>query len=309
MTLFRVLITILCVFSFSAYSRTSTLPYELVINDPADLLGTDRDGVISNIDAAMDDWGKWITSKGTIRIHVEVTNDTSASSGRFGGTSTTNRFDTDWNGYKLFEDASIYKMRTGKEVKNSRSEITVYVNPTFMRQAYWIDPKPQERTTPVPLGKVDLVTVFAHEIGHGFGINGFLKVSDGSVRPSMALTPYDKFILDTSMLGENNVYFKGPLTRKANGDKDLPIFFVTADGQEVVEHNGHAYICNKTSSQNLFHYGHFETSSPSDDKVFFGLMSGSWLSKDKNQGQRTFVSAIDAAILGDLGIPLLNSKP
>lgn len=302
-------IILLSLFSLSAFARTSTLPYELILNDSENHLGTDRDGVIANIDAAMDDWGKWIKSKGTIRIYVEVTNDTASSAGRFGGRATTNRHEGSWNEYKLFEDAAIYTMRTGKYVKNSTSEITIYLNPTYMRSAYWIDPKPLERTTPVPLGKVDLVTVFAHEIGHGFGINGFLSRTNGEAKASMALSPYDKFIVETSKLGENNIFFSGPLTRKANGDKDLPVFFVIGDSQESVEHNGQTFLCNKTESQNLYHYGHFETSSPVDDKVFFGLMAGSWHSQDKKQGQRTFVGAIEAAILGDLGIPLLKSNP
>lgn len=305
----HILFVILALLSAGAFARTATLPYDLVINDPANLLGKDREGVIANLDAAMDDWGKWITSKGTVRIHVEVTNDTSASAGRFGGTSTTSRFEGKWNEYKLFEDASIYKMRTGKEVKNSTSEITVYINPTFMRQAYWIDPKPETRTTPVPVGKVDLVTVLAHEIGHGFGINGYLNIKDGSVRASGAITMYDKFILETAALGENNVYFNGPLTKKANGGKDLPVFFVTGDSHEAVLHDNQTHICGKSWTQNFFHYGHFDNSSPTTDKVFFGLMAGSWLPKNKSQGQRTFVGEIDAAILGDLGIPLLNSKP
>lgn len=304
-----ILFPLMTLVAFGAFARTSTLPYELIIHDPENHLGSDREGVIANIDAAMDDWGKWIKSKGTIRIRVEVTNDTAASSGRFGGTSSTNRFVEEWKEFKAFEDSSIYKMRTGKEVKNSSSEVTLYLNPTYMREAYWIDPKPELRTTPVPQGKVDLVTVFAHELGHGFGINGFLKNSDGAPRESMALSPFDKFIVETSMLGENNVHFKGPLTKKANDGKDLPIFFVTSDRNETVVHKAETYMCGKTMSQNLYHYGHFDTSSATTDKVFFGLMAGAWIVRDKKHGQRTFVSRLDAAILGDLGIPLLKSAP
>lgn len=296
-------------FTFSVFARTPTLPYELLIQDPENHLGADRAGVIANIDAAMDDWGKWIQSKGTIRIFINVTNDTAATEGRFGGRATTNRYDGEWNGYKVHEDAAIYTMRTGKRIKNSDSEIIVNVNPTYMRKAYWIDPKPLERTTPVPAGKIDLVTVFAHEIGHGFGMNGFLNRTDGSVNAQLSLSPFDKFIIQSSMRGENNVYFTGPLTKKANGNKDLPIFFVLTDAQETVEHNGETILCNKTRSQNFYHYGHFETSSPVDDNVFYGLMAGSWIPKNKKEGQRTFVSALDAAILGDLGIPLLKSAP
>ena len=300
------LITLGLFLNLSAFA--AALPYELTVTDPANLLGSDRELVLQNFDAAMEDWGKWISSKGAIRVEMIVTNST--GSGRFGGTATTMKFDKKIDStFKLFEPSSIYKMRTGKSVKDSTSDVLVYVNVDFMKRAYWIDPEPKLRTKPVPVGKVDLVTVFAHELGHGFGINALLDFSTGLPRESGGITAYDQFILATAALGENNIFFNGPLAKKANEGKSVPIFFVNGTQHENVVHNGKTYMCLRGESQNLAHYGHFDSANPESDLTFFGLMAGAWVAKDDKAGIRTFVGRLDAAILGDLGVPLVTFQP
>ncbi len=288
--------------SLSAFA--APLPYELNVVDPDNLLGTDRELVLANLDAAMEDWGKWITGKAPLRIEMVVSNDT--ATGRFGGSTTAMKFDKNVDdGFKLFEPSSVYRLRTGKIVPGSTSDVRILVNVDFMKRAYFMDPEPKLRTKPVPVGKVDLVTVFAHELGHGFGINGLINFSTGLPRESKGVSAYDRFILDTSSLGESNVYFNGPLAKQANDGKAVPIFFVTGQPNQNVVHNEKTYFCMRGESQNFAHYGHFDSASPESDITFFGLMAGSWVSKDPKTGIRTFVGALDAAILGDIGVPLL----
>ncbi|MES2529385.1 MAG: hypothetical protein V4598_20015 [Bdellovibrionota bacterium] len=280
-----------------------SLPYELTVKDPDNLLGAERELVLANLDAAVDDWGKWITGKAPLRIEMRVTNDT--ASGRFGGSTTTLKFDKDVDGYKLFEPSSVYRLRTGKIVPGSTSDVLILVNVDFMKRTYWMDPEPKLRTKPVPVGKVDLVTVFAHELGHGLGMNALLNFSTGLPRESKGVTAYDRFILDTAALGDSNVYFSGPMAKKAYEGKSVPIFFVTGSQQENIVHNEKTYLCMRDESQNLAHYGHFNSASPENDLTFFGLMAGAWVAKDPKFGIRTFVGRLDAAILGDIGVPLL----
>lgn len=275
------------------------LNYKLTISDPGNLLGTSRAGVIANFDAAIKDWGRFINSPYTLNIQMRVTGTT--ASGRFGGSSSTSRFIGTWNGYNIFEDASIAKLKSG--VSLSTYDIYIDVNVPFMNKAYWIDPSPTTRTRAVPVGKTDLVTAFAHELGHAFGMNGWIDRTHGTTPANLGISVYDKFISASSRLGEGQIKFVGSKAKKVYGS-GTPVFFTSYDHVENVNHNGSIYGCMKTTSQNMYHLGYFNNSYPEKDSTFFSLMAGVWVWRSSTQGLRIKVGQMDAAVLYDLGVPM-----
>jgi hypothetical protein len=274
------------------------------VNDPSNYLGDSRAGVLANFDAAVKDWAKWIVSKGNLRIRMDVTNST--ATGRFGGVSGTSVFSKSLNGHNIFEFSGTYKMRTGLDANVSIPDIIITVNADFMRQYYWIDPSPTTRSTPVPIGKTDLVTVFAHELGHGFGMAGWIDLKTG-VAPS-GISQYDNYILGTSTLGEGKIVFTGAKAT-ANYGRNMPVFYANLEQPQVyITHNGTNYLCARTPQSNMMHYGWFISNVPENDSTFFGLMAGVWTNKYQDRGLRIFVGPLDAAIMGDLGIPMKSTS-
>ncbi|WII73402.1 hypothetical protein QJS83_05905 [Bdellovibrio sp. 22V] len=170
----------------------------------------------------------------------------------------------------------------------------------FMRQAYWIDPQPETRTLPVPVGKVDLVTVFAHELGHGLGFNGFLERSTGAVPAHNGISVFDSLMYETNLSG--SPVFTGAKTLTAYGSK-LPVTFFTFPDSRTNTYSiaGVNYIATLHPSQNLTHYGRY-TASNESAKSLQGLMGGAWLFR-ADQGLRIRVSNLDAAVLCDMGVP------
>jgi hypothetical protein len=286
------------------YSPTVVVPsypltYNLNVSDPNNLLGTSRAGVLANFDAAIQDWGRYINSPNRLNIQMRVTGTT--ASGRFGGSTSTSRYIGTWNGFNIFEDASIAKLKSN--ISLATYDIYIDVNVPFMKQYYWIDPSPSTRTTPVPVGKTDLVTVFAHELGHAFGMNGWINRSTGATPSNLGISVYDKFISATSRYGEGGVKFAGPKSKIVYG-APVPVFFTSYDHSEYVSHNGSSFNCSKAMSQNNYHLGHFSNSFPESDKSFFSLMAGAWPWRSSSQGLRIRVTQMDAAVLYDLGIPM-----
>lgn len=121
-------------------------------------------------------------------------------------------------------------------------------------------------TGTVPANKTDAVSMFTHELGHIFGFNGFRSSSTGLL-PSDYESTFDE---DTVVMG-GNFYFDGAHAMSVYGGM-IPL----TDG-------------------NIFHVGNWENPGVS---LITDLMSGVELLR----GTRYGVSALDAAILCDLGM-------
>lgn len=268
--------------------------------DPQSLLGKDRSAVLANLDAALSDWARFIDTTARLNIRVEVTSHTGGA-GRFTGRSIANRFHHEEGGFRVAEEGATYKLRTGQAIKEGDPDLVMEIQPELMRASYWIDPHPDRRTDRVPPGKTDLVTVFAHELGHAFGINGWIDLTTGNLPANKYISQYDLLMLQGSTSGTPT--FVGPETVKVYGGP-LPITFFSGTRSATLKHGGRTYTASMSDSQNFRHYGRFAPDSKESDPSFFGLMAGVWVNPKPNQGTRIRVGALDAAILGDLGVPL-----
>lgn len=281
---------------------TPGLPARLTIYDPRGDLGKDREPVLANLNAAVADWGQWLRSRGTVWISLNVVAKT--STGRFAGGPGFHVYLERRGDYRVYESAAVHKMRTGASTNDTVPDVNIDIDVDFMRRTYWIDPHPETRTTPVPVGKVDLVTVLAHELGHGLGFLGKLDPRTGAVLDGKSITLYDTLYM-SSVASHAPVAVSDDITRVYGGPLPLT-FFETENLQAKVTHGGHTFVAILQPSQNLNHYGRFAADSSGEPNAsFFGLMAGAWLVKpeDEGRGIRIRVGALDAAVLASLGVP------
>src|SRR5262249_30820803 len=103
--------------------------------------------------------------------------------------------------------------------------ILLTINPDYFRKENFIDPRPLAQTAPIPDGQIDLVTVLAHELGHGFGIAGWLNRSTGAPPADGGLSLYDNLI---SRANPSAPVFTGAATTHLYGGA-LPIYFFPGD--------------------------------------------------------------------------------
>jgi hypothetical protein len=135
------------------YSFVSTadagLSYGVTVIDPENALGADRTAVLADFDAAVADWRRYIQSSAYLEILIDVTTHTGGA-GRFSGRSFANVFHHMEQGLSVSEEGATYKLRTGKSAKPGEPDLVIQVQPELMHQSYWIDPRPEQRTDPVP---------------------------------------------------------------------------------------------------------------------------------------------------------------
>lgn len=301
--LIRFIILSSLIFATNAISTPSNLPpqslnYSVKIIDPEKLLTpSEHSLLLANLDAAIKDWERYIYGKAPLRIELRIASKTTG--GRFDAASRTYVFLRKENELNVYEELAAYKLRTGLDPDPKLCDLYININLPFMRQHYWLDPKPNERTIPVPKDKTDVVTALAHELGHTFGINGILNRNTGKIESHKNVSNFDLLIAHAD---SGFPAFNGMMTKKQYGES-LPLtFFIKDSFGHKFNIAGIDYYTSFTRSQNLYHIGRYASEKESL-KTLQSLMSGAWLYHNK-EGLRIRVSEVDAAILGDLGIPL-----
>jgi hypothetical protein len=275
------------------------LPYTATVNDPQHELDPDTAAVLANLDAAIEDWSHWLTSKGSLAIAINVVDNT--ATGRFSGGPGYQVVLEQRGNYTVYELSSVHKMRTGEAGDATQPDIVVSIQPKYMRDNYWIDPDPKTRSTPVPSGKVDLVTVLAHELGHGLGMEGLVDIQTGKATDGVSITGFDALFLDSPSI--TAPVLTGTHVNAVYGGPAPLTYFSQAAPSFSIQHNGMTYLANESPTQSYYHYGRFNAVDDEKDLTFFGLMAGAWINPGPG-GLRIRVNALDAAILGDLGVPL-----
>jgi hypothetical protein len=279
--------------------------------DPDKLLtSAEREGLLSNLDAAIQEWAQHLYGLAPVNIEIEVKNN--VQFGRFAaGPAGSVLRNVNDKGQEIYETFATYKMRTGRAADINKSDIVVAIQPDYMRKNYWIDPNPTQQTDPVPQSKISLVTVLAHELGHGFGMicdfdsldedEGF--ISDAKFASSKKVTVYYSLI---SWTNPKAPAFVGPTARATYGG-DVPVAFFqrsNIQGDTVaeiqVQRGQEMFHVWQNPQQNINHYGRLTSADSDKDMVFFGLMSAGW----QPVAGRIHVGEIDWAILKDLGLPV-----
>ena len=211
--------------------------------------------------AAFDAWSAYLApSAGTIDIELRLVN--SGVDRGDGGAGTAIPIGSA-GGYTIADSGAAYELRTGMDPNGATPDIVINLNTSFAAQWYW--PNPLDGSA-VPANKSDLVSVFAHEIGHGLGINGYRDWSTYTLSGSYE-TPFDTEVKVTG----GAPYFTGANASALYGGA-VPL-----------------------TAGDLYHLGN---SGGAGGQLGSDLMNG-WVMPFGT----TPVSSLDAAVLSDVGVP------
>jgi hypothetical protein len=291
-----VLLSLISIFYTQAQAAIS---YKVIVTDPQNALAEQKKDILKSLDYAVKEWGQSIDGKGTVIIEINVDpNSSGVQTGPDSFIPVGKKGDLD-----VYDGSASYKLRTGKSIDPLNPEapdMTITMNPEFVKSTHWIDPKPTQRKLPVPAHFVDMITLFTHELGHGLGIVSALNKTTQAPDQDF-LTVFDSYLSDPNRLAQP--IFAGPMTTKVYGEA-MPVYFQTQNSSADVVVDGKKYAISYDPGQNLCHYGRFTPGKTDENrKTFLGLMAGSWLWSDE-EGIRLHVGILDLAIVSDLGVPV-----
>ena len=295
--------------SLNSSNARADIPIDVVVSDPQNSLASDLPLFLRNLRAAVHEWEQYFTSAGTVKIEIQVTDHT--PTGRFSGSSTemVSIGDSQIQGqtFHIVETSTAHKMKTGRSNNPKEADVLIQVEPEFMRAYYWIDPSPETRVQPVPVGKTDLVTILSHEFGHAMGMEGYLNLQTGAPNPgNFYLSTYDQLLSSVQTLSQFQApSFTGSKATQIYGAQVPITFFTTPYDVVMLWIDGKGHNTSRSSQQNIYHLGRFIQNQDSD-LSFYALMAGAWetTSDLSKVGLRTHANALDIAVFKDLGIPV-----
>lgn len=128
-----------------------------------------KHGLASNIGSALGLWSRHLAGSAAVEVEVVLTDTTL----RAGGHSLTSGFVRNEGELQVYEQGLAYELRTGIDPNGDEADLRILLNPDYLRDELWFDPKPGRRSAAVPAGRTDAVSVFAHEVGHALAFNGW----------------------------------------------------------------------------------------------------------------------------------------
>lgn len=183
-------------------------------------------------------------------------------------------------GIDLYEASAAAKLRDGTDVNGAQPDIIFTIGTNgYLQNELWFDPTPSNLLDDtVPGTRTDARTVFLHEFGHALGFNGWRGWATG-VLPGNYQSTFDQYVTG----GGSGITptFNGP--------------------QAVALYGGPVPL----TSGNLFHLGNASGSGRPGADLVPDLMNGVVFYR----GTRYQVSALDLAILRDVGVPFAAQVP
>lgn len=181
---------------------------------------------------------------------------------------------TSSSGLNLFEQGAAHEWRSGIDVNGAAPDIQFNIGINgYLQNELWFDPDPLRLAGTVPADRTDAFSALLHEWAHAFAFNGWLDGSTGQ-GPATHGSTFDAFVSPQTSAAGTTLYFSGPQAASLYGGA-VPLTF-----------GNYLHVGNS---------GGREGSSLMPD-----LMNGEVFYR----GTRYEVSALDLAIMADVGLPM-----
>lgn len=260
--------------------------YTVTFADPNNVFTTtERANMTAAVQATGADWGRYFQTATPTTLSVRITLDNSS----FGmtGKSGTTEFVRTVNNTNVFEQSAARKLRTGNSPSAPAFDIELTMNQNYLQSNLYFQSNLTARSEGIPANRTDAYSVFAHELGHAFFMNGW-RNGDGSLT-----TPGSPNYQST---------WDQHITREANGDA----LFRGLNAMAVYGAPVAVTTRNLNDQGNPNHYGN-RTGTGSDLVPGYspnGFVSGLMNGVVFHYQTRYAISALDLAIAKDAGLTL-----
>ncbi len=259
--------------------------WSVSFSDPSHAYSAYYDEIRATLLAAGDAWSRYLHgSNARIQLIVDfkdLQHDFLAESA-----SETSVFFGKNGKLEVWEQSVPYEIRTGKDPNASDADGWISIDAKSLADSFWFDPTPGNRDDDtVPYDKEDAYSILLHELGHCLGFDGWRDWTSAKL-PGNVESRFDRFV---TVAADGTPYFNGPNAMAAYGNQPVPLTY------SDLYHVGN----DTNDTENGSGQGH-----PGDD-LMDDLMSGTGL----DWGTRTSISALDIAVLQDIGVPIWNDPP
>jgi hypothetical protein len=262
-------------------ARGAPITFSLTIDDPGNTSVSLYDGITSNVLAAAAALGSHFNPPDPVSI--ELVFDIDPAHTRVSA-DLQRTVVGDFRGLPLRQAAPAFEVVTGIDPNGSAPDAIFLAAPVHiaggMFGTLWFDPDPFSRTAAVATDRVDAVSTMLHELVHLFGFASTRSGAASGELPAFGADVFDTLIEPSG----SDFFFVGELAQAAYG-APVPITFAPANAPNF--------------SQNFSHIGNVP--GPGFD-LLDDLMNGIVF----RTGFRYEISALDLAILGDTGVPLVS---
>lgn len=251
------------------------LDYQVDYSDPGNYAGTLKPAILADMNTAMQSYAQDIHGSGTlvVQLNIVASGQTNAGELADGGPADLVQQGT-LDGRALELPSSLYELETGQHVLGTAADIIVNVPSSALGEIYF-DPNPAagDSIASVVPQEYDGITIFRHELTHGLG---FISLRDPSTGTLGGMeTEFDHY---SSFSSTGADYFTGPQAEAVYGG---PVPLTTIQNGEQYSHLGN------------------DPNGP----LAQDLMAGTGIAN----GVTHPVSALDLAILQDVGVPETNA--
>jgi hypothetical protein len=265
--------------------------FDIDVNDSKNLLtGNQADLIRADMAQAAKEWMDQIDNPNHVPINIQVNISDDIPDGFLANGAPTYLMDTGHNA--TAESGVEYKLQYGTEAEavtaaagyptlsdGAQADVVININAHDLNSMY-LDPNPGTGSAGLPDDKVDMVSLLAHEFGHGLGIGitRALDTSTGTFGDGEKTTWESLLDIETSPYSGKLAYFTGSHAEQ--------------------EHGGPVVVTTDTFGENYQHFGNY-LSDAFDPKHGFRpeVMTGTGLLHGVNYD----ISPLDVAVLQDLG--------
>jgi hypothetical protein len=257
----------------------SVWSYAVQLNDPSGAGGSADATLVYDLQQALGAWSQYIVGAGNLIVALNIG---SSTEGRASGGPTSTRFIGTNGGLNVYESVAENELALSGQFSGAFADISITVDPGYLQ--YLDLDSGLTSSSPIPGNELNPISVFLHELMHGFGMAGYYD-QNGNL-PGSYETNFDELISKTA----SGAYFVGAHAEAVYGG---PVPITT----------------NSPNGENYAHFGNqqsdfYATPSTVQDSLTLDLMNGIVFFAGYDYG----ISSLDLAVLQDLGYSI-RTKP
>ncbi len=267
---------------------------------------TDRAYLTSHFEEAGRRWTALLDLPLSSSIEIEIALDANIAFAT--GFSVTSALVETVNGREVYEQGAAHELRTGVDPNAAAADVRIVLNPDYLRDELWFDPQPASRQFPVPQDRTDAMSMALHELGHALAYSGW--ANGQGVPPPTYWSTFDRHIeagAPSHFIGEHVLATWGSAPELTTGN-----IHHWANAAVVPRKRAAAFVpwidaapvppaCEGVPSADR---AAFEAALQAKGNLPPGLLYELMNGVVFYRGSRYDISALDAAVLVDAGLPV-----